>query len=315
MFHLAMDLGGTQIKLGLLQSGQLLVSRVFPARSGQGLKANLDAIETAVDQLLQEVHQSKEAIEGVAISIPGVVDSIQGRVLSINDKYTDVTTMDLPAWVQQTWKAPLVLENDARMAGVGEWQYGAGQQMDNLVMVTLGTGIGTCAIVDGHLLRGGHHFAGILGGHLSLDMNTIQCNCLAYGCGEALASTWAITAFTQSLPNFNESLLANAVSLDYKTILSAFHEGDSVAAQVIAHSLDIWTAVMFNLISAYDPETIVLGGGIVQGWLDLPRIVKDKLPKTLWINPETIKLTTAQYPEKAALLGGSWLLSQKLKHS
>ncbi len=314
MVHLALDLGGTRIKLGLLHAGQLLISQSLPANSHQGLRPNLERIESAVDQMIQKIvfdsFADSVSVSGVSMAIPGVVDSEQEEVKSINDKYVDVREMNLPAWVQRAWDAPLILENDARMAGFGEWQLGAGQKVRNMVMVTLGTGIGTCAIVDGHMLRGSHHVAGNLGGHLPLERHGPPCNCLANGCGERLASTWSLPEWVPTLPGFSTSALAQIKSLDYKAIFNAANQGDGLAQDVVSQSLDIWSHVLFQLISAYDPEIIVLGGGISQAAENLAEQLHQRLPKTLWIDPQKVRIVPAYHPSSAALFGGHWLLSQ-----
>jgi glucokinase len=153
---IAIDLGGTRIKVGIVNNGEVLNSIFVDAFSGKGLLARLPVLEESIDHLLNELKISAEDIAGIGISIPGIVDSRQMKLLSVNKKFSDAVGFDFPAWAQRKWNKPLVIENDARCALVGEWQYGAGKGSDNLVMMTLGTGVGGAAIIEGNLLRGKH---------------------------------------------------------------------------------------------------------------------------------------------------------------
>ena len=93
--------------------------------------------------------------------------------------------------LKQNWNVDFFIDNDARLAAVGEWKYGAGKDTDNLVVMTIGTGIGTSVIMNGKLLRGKHFQAGCLGGHFSVKYNGSMCTCGNSGCVEAYASTWS----------------------------------------------------------------------------------------------------------------------------
>src|SRR3990170_7444612 len=110
-------------------------------------------------------------------------------------------------WAMERWGVPLVLENDARAALVGEWQYGAGKDCDNVVLITLGTGVGTAALINGKLLHGKHFLAGSLGGHMSINLHGDVCNCGNLGCVESEASTWALQKLVTRDRNFHSSTL------------------------------------------------------------------------------------------------------------
>ena len=163
---IAIDLGGTIIKIGLLKGGQLIGRTEIIAQSASGLKPQLPELEKAIDQLLQSNQLRKNEVLGIGFSFAGLVDSSTNRILSTNQKYDDGPDTDLVGWAKDNWDWPLYAMNDARMALFGEWQHGAGQGCSDLVMVTLGTGIGTAVLIGGELLIGKHFQAGNLGGTL-----------------------------------------------------------------------------------------------------------------------------------------------------
>ncbi|RYE71905.1 MAG: ROK family protein [Oxalobacteraceae bacterium] len=130
---IAIDLGGTRIKLGLVRAGNVLMTSQMDSQSGQGLQARLPQLETAINMMLAEARLTTADLIGVGIAIPGIVDPINKRVLTINGKYSDAPELDLPAWASKTWGLPLYLENDTRAALLGEWQYGSGKGYDNVI--------------------------------------------------------------------------------------------------------------------------------------------------------------------------------------
>ena len=169
MYTIAIDLGGTIIKIGLLNETGLVAVKTANSSSADGLANNFPTIENEIIQLIKEEKVVPTGLLGIGFSFPGLVDSVQNKVISTNKKYDDAPDLDLVQWAKQTWGVPLFLENDARVALLGEWKHGAGAGYENVVMVTLGTGIGSAVLIDGKLLRGKHFQAGNLGGHFTVN--------------------------------------------------------------------------------------------------------------------------------------------------
>ena len=172
---IAIDLGGTIVKIGLLKEGQLIDRSEINAQSAFGLRAQLPLLELAIDQIILSNQISTEELLGIGFSFAGLVDSVKSRILSTNQKYDDGPEIDLVGWARLKWNCPLFAENDARMALLGEWQSGAGKACSDLVMVTLGTGIGSAVLINGQLLKGKHFQAGNLGGHFVVNHRGTRC--------------------------------------------------------------------------------------------------------------------------------------------
>ena len=126
------------------------------------------------------------------------------------------------------------------MAAIGEWKYGAGKGCDNLVMMTLGTGLGTCPVVDGKLLKGAHGLAGILGGHFTINYKGAKCTCPNVGCAEIEASTVSLHDMAHKHSEFSTSKLNAYEKIEYAEVFKFAAEGDKCAFDLLEHSLEIW---------------------------------------------------------------------------
>jgi len=311
-YTIAIDLGGTIVKIGLLKEGQLLDRKEIIAQSVSGLKAQLPEIEMTIDQILHSNQLHNTDLLGIGFSFAGLVDSSKNRILSTNQKYDDGPQTDLVGWARQNWNSPLFAENDARMALMGEWQYGAGSGCSDLVMVTLGTGIGSAVLINGQLLKGKHFQAGNLGGHFVVNHHGTVCTCGNIGCVEAEASTWRLPSLLKEHPGFSESSMRNKEVLDFKALF--FHAGnnDRVAKEVLDHCLSAWAAGIITMIHAFDPEMIILSGGIMKSSAIILPSIQEKVNNLAWTPWGKVKLVEARYPDSAALYGADYLVRSTL---
>ncbi|WP_270369189.1 ROK family protein [Microbacterium algeriense] len=187
--ELCIDFGGTEIKLAVIDGHRVLASGGIAVQGGP---SDLAAAAVEARRLLEQTG----APEAVGIAVPGVVEPGTGRMLHANAKYDFLRDLDLSAWSLAEFGVPAAVENDARAALIGETSTGSAAGTRDAVLVTLGTGIGTAVLMGGMPLRGRTGHAGILGGHLTVDLDGPVCPCGNIGCGEALASTWALGAST-----------------------------------------------------------------------------------------------------------------------
>jgi len=308
---LACDLGGTRMKFGIVRGGGVLAETIEPARAQEGLAPQLLVIRAAWLRLLERLHLGISDCVGISVSFPSLIDATTGRVLAEYGKYADAPRLDLRAWARAEFGLPLAIENDARMALIGEWRAGAGRGVDNLVMITLGTGLGTAAVIEGRVLRGRHGQAGVLGGHLTVRYGGRKCNCGNLGCAEAEASTSFLGELGPTLPEFDASPLRRVAPLNYGLVFQSAAAGDPCALRLRDHSLLVWGALAVNLIHAYDPELLILGGGIMKSAdVILPaieRYVRD-CAHTPW---GRVKISASKLEDRAALVGAEWLLAEQ----
>ena len=265
MINIAADLGGTRIKLGVVADGKLVRHASIPAESKEGLSPQLPRIADEIDRLLSSLDLDHRACGVLGLTFPGLVEPGANRVRTTYGKWDDAPGIDLGGWAKARFGLPLVMENDTRLALLGEWRAGAGIGCDNLVLVTLGTGLGTSAVIEGHLLKGVHGQAGILGGHFSTNRLGGRCTCGNIGCAEAEASTWVLPRIAANHPDFGTSALRQRDVIDYDAVFELARQGDPCALALKAHGIAVWAQMIVNLIHAYDPERVILGGGIMAG--------------------------------------------------
>lgn len=311
-FTIAIDLGGTFIKIGLLKEGQLIDRKEVPAQSASGLKTQLPALESEIDELLLANQVQKEDVLGIGFSFAGLVDSFANRILSTNQKYDDGPDTDLVGLAREKWNWPLYAMNDARMALLGEWQHGAGQGYTELVAITLGTGIGSAVLMGGELLIGKHFQAGNLGGHFVVNHKGTDCTCGNVGCVEAEASTWRLPSLLKEHPEFNESAIKNEEVLDFRALFHHAGNNDKVAKEVLEHCLSAWAAGIITMIHAFDPGMIILSGGIMKSSAVILPALQEKVNQLAWTPWGKVKLVEAKYPDSAALYGADYLVRSKI---
>jgi glucokinase len=315
MFTVACDMGGTRIKLGLVKNSELITTDIIPAHSGSGLKPRLPVIAETIQKLCIRTNIKVNDCLGIGIASPGVISQDNTRIVSINEKYSDAPSLDLVKWAEEEFGIPLYIENDARMATIGEWKYGAGKNCSNVVMITLGTGLGTSAVVNGLLLRGSHGIAGLLGGHFTINIvNGRKCTCGNIGCSEIEASTVSLNELAHEYPGFSESALSRYKKIEYAEVFKHAEENDPCAQYLLKHSLKIWAVTALNLVHAYDPELLILGGGIMSSADIIIPSIQEYLDKYTWNPFEKTKVVRAMHGNNAALLACEWLIKTKLKN-
>jgi glucokinase len=296
MPRLCIDFGGTEIKLGLLDDGEI---RAATALAPTDSEADLERVRRAAAEL-------GGSIDGVGIAVPGVVDHAAGALIAAHDKYGWARGRDLRAWATDAFAAPAAIENDARAALLGEVAFGAARGARDAVLVTLGTGIGTAAMIDGELVRGRHGHAGILGGHLTVDLDGPACNCGNVGCAEAVASTWALARDAAADPQLAAALRRGGeASVGLKSLFT--NASDPVVAATLDRYLRAWGAAVVGMCHAYDPDVVVVSGGVLRAADVVMPALTDYVATHLWSSSHRPALVAAAAPEHSVLLGLSAL--------
>ena len=300
---LCIDFGGTEIKLGILDGPRILATT---ARVNSGSDADLDHVREALGELTESAGRSD--LDAVGIALPGVVDRFGGSLVAAHDKYGYALGRDLREWAAVSFGAPAVVENDARAALVGETTYGVAAGARDAVLITLGTGIGTAALIDGHLLRGVHDHAGILGGHMTVDLDGPVCNCGNVGCAEAVASTWALQRDVAFDPDLASSSLGERAAqgrIGLRDLLEA--RGEPQAGALFDRYLRAWGAAIVTLCHAYDPDVVIVSGGVMRSAAAILTPLAGYVDAHLWSSSHRPAFVTPDTPEHSVLLGLSAL--------
>jgi len=308
---LVADIGGTRIKLALMRDQSVLTQRTLRAHSNQGLAPQLPRIAKAFDSMRQEAGIARGDCAALAVGFPSLIDPKTDRVVTSYGKYQDAPRIDLAQWARETLGLPAWIENDARLALLGEWQSGAGRGCDDLVMVTLGTGLGTAALTEGQLVRGKHGQAGVLGGHLTVRQGGRLCVCGNRGCAEAEASTSVLKAIATELSDYSVSALRFADVIDYAVVFRLARAGDPCAVTLRTRAIEIWSSLIVNLIHAHDPERVIVSGGIMAGAIDFFAELQRCALSCVHTPWGQVSIVPGRLGDAAALFGGEYLIRQK----
>jgi len=277
-FVLGVDLGGTKISVGAMtvdgRSRHALHSQpTLAAEGADAVVARIAAmIDDTVDRTMQEAGAGRDDFLGVGIGSPGPIDRKRGLVITTpNLGWHDFPLRDR---VSAATGLRATLDNDANCATLGEWWIGAAQGAQNVVGLTIGTGIGGGLILDGKLYHGSSDAAGEIG-HATLDPTGRRCKCGNYGCLEAYASGPAIAdRARESLAGGEASLLRTMAggSLELLTaqdVYEASAKADPVAREVVREAARFIGTGVANLLNIFNPDVVVLAGGVAQAGEEL----------------------------------------------
>ena len=305
----SIDLGGSHATVAVVRGASVLASRELVMDSSLPLEPELTRFAEAMRDLSKELGIAPQQCLGLALGFCGLADARTRRVVSTNKKYDDAPRIDFQSWAQKEFGIPFAIENDARMALLGERHVGAARGCDNVVMITLGTGIGGAAMIEGKLLRGKHAQAGCLGGHLPARVGGRACTCGAVGCTEAEASGWALPILAKEWKGFGESALAREGRIDFKAVFALSQAGDRVAKEIRDYCLLVWATGSVGLVHAYDPELIVIGGGVMRSADVILPYVQRYVHDHAWTPWGKVRIVAAELGNQAGLFGAVPLLS------
>ena len=299
----SIDLGGTHATCGLVEDDRILASETLDVENAGSLARILPRLAESLKRLGGGKIPHEGEVSGVAIGLPVIVDFYRGKALGCNGKYFDSHEVDLQSWGQESLGLPLFVENDARMALLGEAYAGAGRGFRDIVMITLGTGIGGVAMIEGKLLRGKHAQAGCIGGHLPVKFDGRKCTCGAVGCAEAEASGWSLPLIVNEWTGIADSSLCRYENIGFRELFLEAARGDRSACEIRDRCLRVWAAVAVGLVHAYDPEIVILGGGVMKSADAILPYIKSHVQKYAWTPWGKVEVRAAELGDNAALLG------------
>ncbi len=309
-FYLGIDLGGTNIKSGVVdENGRVLSTISVATQADRGPEVGLDNLAEAGNRAVEASGVGWEQIAGVGLGSPGTMDLKEGMLLE---------PPNLPGWdnlpirqlLSERLKKPTVLQNDGNAAAFGEYWTGAGKDVHSLVMFTLGTGIGCGIVIDGLILEG-RHSHGAECGHIIIQMdNARRCSCGAYGHLEAYASATALVKRAQeALAEGTEP--SRLRDIDPETITSraiseAAAAGDSLARRLMRETARYLAVGAVSLMHTIDPDLVLFGGGMINaGESLLEDIRRDVREMAFPIPAAKTRIAFAQLGEEAGFVGAA----------
>jgi glucokinase len=309
---IGVDLGGTNVRAALLdRAGEILAQARRPSLQDEPAAATLAQIAGACEEVIGAAGIPRAEILGAGVGLPGIMDSATG-VCFWSPNFPHWKDVPIAEDLSGRLGLPVFILNDARCAALGELLYGAGRGVRNLVMITLGTGIGGAFVVDGRLLLGPSGSIGEVGHH-TVDPNGRRCCCGNFGCWEAMCARDAIIERAdRKLQAGRDSLLrrlAPREGITPELVSRAAAEGDALAREVL-EEIGFYVGVgAANLINMLNPERFVIGGGIAQaGDLLLDPVRRTVESRAVPLQRQTAKIVPALLGDSAGVVGAAALV-------
>ncbi len=247
----AVDLGGTAIKSGLVDArGRILARRERPTRRAASAREILADIAGEIAPLLATARSPEGVVAGIGLGTPGLADA-SGRIVGGCPNIPGWKGADAGKGLRKRFRLPVAVGNDANLAALGEQAFGAARGARSCVLLTLGTGIGGGIVIDGRLFTGGMGL-GTEVGHIAIDRNGLPCPCGGRGCLELYSSATGILKAYGGKRNVT----------DVREVFSLARKGDRTARKVIHDALSTLGLAMAGLINTFNPEVFLLGGGM-----------------------------------------------------
>lgn len=313
------DLGGTKILAGVFEPGFECLARIkISTKPERGPEGVIERIARVVRDVVDESDLSMKEIRGIGIGAPGAVNTVEGRVIfAPNLNWKDVP---LKKALEKELEVPVFLENDCKLHTLGVFDAELKGKVRHLIGIFLGTGIGAGVMIDGKLYTGFNGSAGEVG-HMVIDIDGPECGCGNHGCFEALASRRAIFRTIQSaVKKGQETLLVDMLGKDLADMRSgdirkAIRRGDRFVEKVIEQAAEYTGIAVGNLINLFNPEVIVLGGGIIEQLEHemLPIIEKVARAHALPGTAKGIEIMATRLGDDAGITGGAVLALRATK--
>ncbi len=261
VYLVGVDVGGTTVSTQLVDERLRPIHATTVATDTSSPDATLESIALGIEQTIREAAPAG-TLGAIGLGVPGQVDAANGvSRMAVNLYWYDYP---VAARLQAKFGAPVRLENDVRAAALGVYQFDNPAQHQDLVYVSIGTGVAAGVVLGGRLVRGRNGLAGEIG-HFIVEPDGPLCNCGVHGCLETLVSATAVIRLARAaVAAGEESTLADCRPLTAKSVYDAAAAGDPVAQRITAGVGARLGIALRNVVMAYDPECIVLGGGVTQ---------------------------------------------------
>jgi glucokinase len=275
-YVIGIDLGGTKINGAFSYvNGKVLSMYTIPTNAAEGDKAVLGRIEEVIDKVIESSGKTIEEVKAIGIGAPGPLDSKRGVI--VEPPNLPFKNFNIVEPLIDKYGVPVYLENDANVAAIGEYVFGEGKGTKNMVYVTVSTGIGGGAVINGKLYSGATSNA-LEVGHTTILPDGPKCGCGNYGCVEVLASGTAIGRHgREAAQSGKETSLSNYENITSYEVFKEYEKGDKVAKDILDTSFNYLGICVANIINSFDPEVVIIGGGVSKGG----KIVFDKVEEVV----------------------------------
>lgn len=309
MVVLGIDIGGTQIRAGMVdERGAIVASRTIPTPSD--LESFVPSLQDAVRWLLEAVALPA----GVGVGCRGIINPDSTRVEALPGTLHFLEGMRLADVVGLPLDVPVFADNAARVALAGEVAWGAARERQNVIMLTLGSGVGGAVLSDGRILRGQSGVAGHLG-HITVDPDGPLCACGNRGCLETFFSARAIegqawSAVHRGCDSTLTRLFREQPQLaTCRTVFQAASEGDALAQSIVERAVFHLGAALAGLLHVFDPEIVIVGGQLADAGADLIQPLQEAVwPRSRRLLGRDVPLVEQEVADKSGIVGAAGLV-------
>ena len=291
MVYIGVDLGGTNIKVGVVDSeGAMIHQASIPTAHPRSAKAICDDIVMLSRRVLDEAGFSLNQVEWIGVASPGTVNPSTGMVAYWSN--LDWKNVPVKKYIEEGLSnaLPVYLANDANAAAFGEFFAGSAKGTDSVVVITIGTGLGGGAILNSKILNG-HFYGGGEFGHMVIEHGGRMCTCGQRGCFEAYASATGLINYTReemerSPASLMHKLAQKSGKVSGKTAFDAMKQGDEAGAKVVDWFIEYLACGITNIINMIQPEVLSIGGGVCNEGDVLLIPLKGKVSRGVYGGPE-----------------------------
>ncbi len=313
MYYVGIDLGGTNIAVGIVdENGKIIQKGSVPTVSTRKPEEIIYDMCTLVKKLMADIRISDQDIHSIGIGSPGTPDRENGIIIynnNLNFRYVPIREE-----VQKYIPVPVYLENDANCAAIAEAVAGAAKGAEFAVVITIGTGIGGGVIINNKLYIG-FNGAASEPGHMVIKLNGEACTCGRKGCWEAYSAATALIRQTKKAALENpkskiwELVEGNLDHINAKVPFDAAKLGDETAIKVIDEYVDMFAEALANMVNIFQPQLIVIGGGVSKEGEDLLAPLREKMKGRTYCaeGVENTRLVVAQMGNDAGIVGAAFI--------
>jgi glucokinase len=318
-YYIGVDLGGTNIKTSVFNDDFKKVAEMRMATRVQlGSERVLKRMLTSIIDLLSQAHLQRKQIQAIGIGVPGLLDVERG-ISRFSPNFPSWHEVPVADWFQKQLHIPTFIDNDVRVNLYGEWYFGAGKGKKNIVLLTLGTGLGAGIVIDGRVLYGATGSAGEIG-HMNMYRSGGRpCRCGSSGClGRYVSALGMLRTFKEKLQAGEKSVITEWVNHDPQKITAqmisvAYDQDDPAAVRTMNETGELLGYGLVNIINLYNPELIIIGGGMSAAGdrlLEPARaVVADH---ALEISRQACSIRVAKLGDAAGMLGAAIYAKERL---
>lgn len=322
-YIIGVDLGGTNIKAGIYDANlnfAAIKEISISTEAAAGSSHVLSRIREAVRLITEEANIQLDLVKAMGIGVPGLLDPVAG---------ISIFSPNFPGWdhvhiineMKHDYDFPIFIDNDVRVNLYGEWLQGAGRGYNNLVLITLGTGLGSGIVNDGKVIYGTSYSAGEIG-HMNMYRNGRPCKCGSSGClGRYVSAIGMVNTFKEKLNEGKTSIIQTWTDqqddrITALMISEAYDLGDSLAIEVMQETGTILGFGLANVVNILNPDLIIVGGGMAAAGEKLLQPVRETVNQhALKLSGSKCKIVQAELGSRAGTVGAASYAMNKLQSS